>query len=148
HPQAWASRCVQFRGEVAARFGYAFPRSLAALAVMLLADLSVLLAALRFVDVGPEHLGVLDVAIAFLFAYPLTAFAMSGLGIVDMVVLASLVAAGGDSVQEPALAALIIWRVFTVAGPLLIGLGAVALWRRSRSEEHTSELQSRFDLVC
>lgn len=130
-PERWAAGCIRFRGEVAARFGYAFPRAVAALLVMLLADLSIMLAALRFVGLGPDQLSVLDVAIAFLFAYPLTAFAMSGLGIVDMVVLASLVAAGGDAVQEPALAALIIWRVFTVAGPLLIGLGAVALWRRS-----------------
>ncbi|WP_147917018.1 hypothetical protein [Ruania zhangjianzhongii] len=130
-PEAWARACVQFRGAIAARFGYGFPRSLAVLVLMLAADMMILFCALRFVGVGGDQLSVLDVAIAFLFAYPLTAFAMSGLGLVDMVALASLVEAGGDAVQEPALAALIIWRVFTVAGPLISGLGAVWLWRRS-----------------
>lgn len=130
-PEAWARACVQFRGEIAARFGYGFPRSLVVLVLMLVADMTILLSALRFVGVGADQLSVLEVAVAFLFAYPLTAFAMSGLGLVDMVALASMVESGGDAVQEPALAALIIWRVFTVAGPLIIGLGAVALWRRS-----------------
>ncbi len=130
-PQAWAGACVRFRHTVAARFSSAFPRSMAALLVMLAADMTIMLAALRFVGLGPDRLSVLEVAIAFLFSYPLTAFAMSGLGIVDMVALASLVESGGATVQEPALAAMIVWRVFTVAGPLLIGLGAVALWRRS-----------------
>ncbi len=104
-PDRWADGCIRFRGEVAARFGYAFPRAVAALLVMLLADLSIMLAALRFVGLGPDQLSVLDVAVAFVFAYPLTAFAMSGLGIVDMVALASLVASGGDPVQVGLLAA-------------------------------------------
>lgn len=130
-PAAWAQACVRFRAEISARFPYGFPRSLAALALMLAADMLILFCALRFVGLGADQLSVLDVAIAFLFAYPLTAFAMSGMGLVDMVALASLVESGGDAVQEPALAALIIWRVFTVAAPLLIGLGAVGLWRRS-----------------
>lgn len=129
--EAWAHGCVQFRGEIAARFAYGFPRSLVVLVLMLVADMTMLFCALRFVGVGGDQLSVLDVASAFLFAYPLTAFAMSGIGVVDMVALASLVETGGDAVQEPALAALIIWRVFTVAGPLIIGLGAVGLWRRS-----------------
>src|SRR5207249_6912733 len=32
--------------------------------------------------------------------------------------------------------------------PLLCGSTVPLAWRRPRSEEHTSELQSRFDLVC
>src|SRR5699024_11780839 len=41
-PDRWASACLRFRGEIAARFGYAFPRSVAALLLMLLADLSIM----------------------------------------------------------------------------------------------------------
>lgn len=130
-PQVWAEACAQFRGDIAARFPYGFWRSLVSLLVMLTTDMAIMLLCLRFVGLSGTEISVTDVAIAFLFAYPLTMFPMSGIGVVDMVALASLVAAGGIAVQEPAIAGLIIWRVFTVAGPLLLGLGAVVLWRRS-----------------
>src|SRR5699024_12485207 len=35
-----------------------------------------------------------------------------------------------------------------IQAPLLLALLAIVLFSLNRSEEHTSELQSRFDLVC
>jgi uncharacterized membrane protein YbhN (UPF0104 family) len=130
-PQAWADACARFRDDIAERFSYAFPRSLSTSFLMLAADATILLLALRFVGVGPDQVTVIALAIAYLFAFPLTAFPMSGLGVVDVLILAALVEAGGDAVQEPAVAAMIIWRLFTVAGPWLLGIIAVTLWRRS-----------------
>jgi hypothetical protein len=57
-------------------------------------------------------------------------FPFSGLGIVDALVLAAVVEAGGLEVEAAAVAALVVWRVFTVAVPILMGLGAVTAWRR------------------
>lgn len=130
-PAAWAAACVKFRKDMASGLGRGFPRAVAAQCGSLAAETLLLVLCLRFVGVTAGQASLMDISIAFMFAYPFTIFVMSGLGIVDMLVVASLVESGGDLVQEPAIAALIIWRVFTIAGPNLLGLGALAVWRRS-----------------
>jgi uncharacterized membrane protein YbhN (UPF0104 family) len=134
-PDRWADACVRFRGDIASTFGHAFPRAIGVTQIMLLADYLVLLLALRFVGVGAGTVSAAEVAVAFLFAFPLTALPVSGLGVVDALVLASVVESGGDDVQEPAIAALIVWRVLTLLGPLLMGFLATALWRRTLRTE-------------
>lgn len=130
----WADACARFRSDVESRFERGFPRSLLAYAGMLAVDLTMMVLALRFVGVGADAVSLLDVAIAYLFAYPFTLFPFSGIGVVDALVLAAVVEAGGQEVEAATLAALAVWRTFTVLGPVLLGLGAVAHWRReSRS---------------
>ena len=137
-PEAWARSCTDFRGHVAARFRYGFPRSLAAIVGMLVADLTILVLCLRFVGVSAPEVSLTEIAIAYLFAYPLTFFPFSGIGIVDSLIVAGLVEAGGIAVEAPAVAALMVWRIFTVGVPVLLGLGAVALWRRTTTRESTA----------
>ena len=132
-PAAWARTCEAFRDDIAATFDTGFPRAVLATCAMVTTDLLVLTLCLRFVGVSAQEVTVLQVAVAFLFAYPLTLFPMQGAGVVDAVVLASLVEAAGSGVVEPAVAAMVIWRVFTIAGPFLLGLGAVYTWRRTTS---------------
>lgn len=36
-----------------------------------------------------------------------------------------------ERVIEPALAAVLVWRTVTVAGPILLGVIALVLWKRS-----------------
>ena len=129
-PDAWVRACVDFRVQISARFRYGFVRSLLALCGMLAADLTVLVLSLRFVGVSSSEVALVYVAIAYLFAYPFTLFPFSGLGIVDALVLAAVVEAGGLEVEAAAVAGLVVWRVFTVAVPILMGLGAVTAWRR------------------
>ncbi len=130
----WAEACARFRTDVESHFERGFPCSLLAYAAMLAVDLTMLVLALRFVGVGADAVSLLDVAIAYLFAYPFTLFPFSGLGVVDALVLAAVVEAGGLEVEAATLAALAVWRTFTVLGPVLMGLAAVAHWRRgSRS---------------
>ncbi|WP_169570525.1 lysylphosphatidylglycerol synthase domain-containing protein [Nocardioides insulae] len=124
-PAAWADGCVRFREDAAARFSWGFPRSLAATVGMLVADLTLLLLCLRFVGLDTSEISVADVAIAYFFAYPLTVFFFSGLGIVDALIIAALVEAGGPEVEAAAVAGLIVWRVFFIGGP--IALGAICL---------------------
>jgi uncharacterized membrane protein YbhN (UPF0104 family) len=139
-PEAWAQACLGFRRDIAARFRYGFPRSLVALVGMLVADLAILTLCLRFVGVDRADVGLLDIAIAYLFAYPFTIFPFSGIGVVDALVLAGLVQAGGIEIEAACVAALIVWRVFTVAGPVLMGVGALAIWRRTLPTEPVAEL--------
>lgn len=128
-PDGWAAACVTFRRDSSATFRHGFWRSLIAITGLLVSDFAVLVLCLRFVGLGPDSLSLLDIAIAFLFAYPFTWFPFSGIGIVDALVLAALVEAGGLVVEGPAVAGLVLWRVFTVGVPVLMGLGALAFWR-------------------
>jgi uncharacterized membrane protein YbhN (UPF0104 family) len=130
-PDAWAEACLTFRSDISATFQRGFPRSLWALTGMLATDVLILLLCLRFVGVYPSEVNLADVAIAYLFAYPLTLFPFSGIGVVDALILAALVEAGGIEIEPAAVAALVVWRVFTVGVPVLMGVGAVGLWRRS-----------------
>ena len=77
-----------------------------------------------------DDVGIGGVAIAYLFAYPFTILPFSGLGVVDALVLAAIVEIGGVSLEATAVAGLIVWRVFTVACPVVMGLVAMVGWRR------------------
>ena len=132
-PDAWAEACLTFRSDISATFSRGFPRSMLALTGMLATDVLVLLLCLRFVGIYPADVNLADVAIAYLFAYPLTLFPFSGIGVVDALILAGLVEAGGPAIEPAAVAALVVWRVFTVGVPVLMGVGAVGMWRRSVS---------------
>ncbi len=100
---------------------------------MIATDLAMVVLCLRFVGVSTDQVDLADIAIAYLFAYPMTILVFSGIGVVDALIVAGLVEAGGPAVEAPAVAALIVWRVFTVGGPILMGAGSIALWRRSTS---------------
>lgn len=138
-PEAWAAACVQFRVDVAARFRRGFPRSLLALSAMLLVDLAMLVMSLRFVGLDTSEVPVVEIAIAYLFAYPFTLFPFSGIGIVDALVLAAIVEAGGVDVEAVAVAGLAVWRVFTIGGPLVLGALGLAAWRRGAGAPATSQ---------
>ncbi len=129
-PDAWTRACVDFRDQIASRFRYGFPRSLLGLTGMLVTDLAVLVLCLRFVGISAAEVPLVDVAIAYFFAYPFTLFPFSGIGVVDALVLAALVESGGLEVEAASVAALMVWRVFTVGAPIALGVGAVTAWRR------------------
>ncbi|GAA1807691.1 hypothetical protein GCM10009795_061080 [Nocardioides hankookensis] len=130
-PEAWAAACVQFRIDIAARFRRGFPRSLLALSAMLVVDLTMLVMALRFVGLENAEVPIVEIAIAYLFAYPFTLFPFSGIGIVDALVLAAIVEHAGADVEAVAVAGLVVWRVFTIGGPLALGALGLAAWRRT-----------------
>lgn len=130
-PERWAQNCVDFRSHISARFRYGFPRSLAGIAARLADDVLLLLLCLRFVGVPASQAGVADIAIAYLFAFPLTILPFSGIGIVDSIIIAALVQVGGHTVEAPAVAAMVLWRIFTLGVPPIAGIGALGLWRRT-----------------
>ncbi|MCK0112605.1 flippase-like domain-containing protein [Ornithinimicrobium sp. F0845] len=130
-PEAWATTFATFQQNIADGFPRRFPRALLATLAMMTADLLLLTLALRFVGVGAAEASLLVIAAAFFFAYPLTLFPMQGIGLLDAAIVAALVESAGAAVTEPAIAGLIIWRVFTIAGPLALGAGAIVVWRGS-----------------
>ena len=139
-PSAWGEACARFRTDASTRFRWGFPRSLVATVAMLVADLTLLLLCLRFVGLDPREISVLEVAIAYFFAYPFTVFFFSGLGLVDALIIAALVKQGGAEVEAAAVAGLIVWRVFFIGGPIVLGLLCAAFLRptlRRAGQERT-----------
>ncbi|MGD9960982.1 lysylphosphatidylglycerol synthase domain-containing protein [Nocardioides sp.] len=130
-PDAWAASIVQFRLDMQDTFAAGFPRSAVGLVCLVLSDATILLLSLRFVGVSAGEVPAIEIYAAFLCVYPLTMFPFMGLGIADAVLLATIVEVGGDQLEPSAVAALVVWRSFTLIGPVLLGAGSLAVWRRS-----------------
>jgi uncharacterized membrane protein YbhN (UPF0104 family) len=107
-----------------------FAPSIAALLPMVIVDGLILLTALRFVGVGSDVLTAIDILGTFLIVYPLTLMPLAGLGLLDAALIAAWVEIAGLEWEASIVAALIIWRVTTIGGPLALGGGALMLWRR------------------
>lgn len=130
-PEAWAVGMVEVRARSADVLRRSLATSMLALVGMVLADALVLVVALRASGVPASALSLVDVLGAFLLAYPLTLLPLFGLGVLDAVLLGAWVTVAGV-VHEPAVvAALIVWRVVTILGTLVLGLPVLAWWRRS-----------------
>jgi len=129
---AWAGACLDFRAHVARLFARGFPRSLLAYVVMLALDLTMLVCSLRFVGVSAAEVPLVEIAVAYFFAYPFTLFPFSGLGVVDALILAAVVDVAGQGLEAATVAGPVVWRTFTVLGPVTLGVGAVAWWRHEQ----------------
>lgn len=136
-PEAWAESCLRFRRDVAARFHRGFARALAAMVGLLAVDALMLILCLRFVGVDRTEAPIGVVVAAYAIAYPLSLFPFAGIGLLDAAVLAAVTAAGGHAVEAPGVAALIVWRVFTLGGPILLGAASIVIWQ-STSGKHLS----------
>jgi uncharacterized membrane protein YbhN (UPF0104 family) len=130
-PETWADAFVRFRHDVAANFQHGFGRSILATIGMLIVDCSMMLLALRFVGLSSSEVGATPIVIAYLFAFPLTLLPFFGLGVVDVIIIAAAVEAGGQGVEAAAIAGMVVWRVFNTGGPLILGSLALLGWRAS-----------------
>lgn len=126
-PEAWAVSWSAFHDNVAARFHRGFGWAVLCLLVMLTLDSTMVVLAMRFVGVGPV-VPVSVIVAAFLIAFPLTLFPFNGIGLIEAAVVAGVVATGGHGVEAPAVAAMLVWRVFAVGGPILMGLASILVW--------------------
>lgn len=136
-PQALGDSCVRFRTNVAARFHRGFPRAVAAMLGLLAVDALMLILCLRFVGIDRAEAPIGVVVAAYAIAYPLSLFPFAGIGLLDAAVLGAVTAAGGHVVEAPGVAALIVWRVFTLGGPILLGVASIVIWQ-STSGQHAS----------
>ncbi len=130
-PEQWELAMVRFRGDMQDTFARGFPTSAFGLLAMVLSDATILLLALRFVGVGAGDWPAAEHYAAFLTYYPLTLFPFMGVGLLDAVLLGVIGEVGGDEVEAEAVAGLVVWRAFTLAGPVLLGSLSMALWRHS-----------------
>jgi putative heme transporter len=130
-PEAWSTAVVEFRGRVGDRVRTGITPSLLALLFMVLAESLLLITALRLVGVGSDAVATVLVLSTFLLAYPLTLFPLMGLGILDAVLVAAWTQVAGVEYEARIVAGLIVWRVFSLLVPILLGVVAVSWWRRT-----------------
>lgn len=129
-PAGWSAALVRFQQQSAAGLFRKIGRAVPTMIGFIVVDGIVLVACLRFVGIPGEHIGYLAVLAGLLSLYPLTIFPFAGLGVLDA---ALIVLINAEGVADPAdlIAAMVIWRTATLLLPLLPGLAAITLWRRS-----------------
>jgi putative heme transporter len=142
-PQVWEMATVDFRGRMAETLRQGLFPSMVALLGMVLCDALVLTLSLRFVGVGATVLSVPDIVGAFLISYPLTLMPLVGLGVLDAVLLATWTEIAGLEWEPEIVAGLIVWRAFTILGPLLLGTGSLLLWRRQSARSANASQAGR-----
>ncbi|HSS68834.1 MAG TPA: hypothetical protein VLK34_09810, partial [Nocardioidaceae bacterium] len=140
-PDHWAAATVQFRNSMKETFAAGFPKSAIGLVALVVSDATILLLSLRFVGVSASEMPAIELYAAFLCAYPLTLFPLMGLGIFDAVLLAAVVDIGGLQTEPAAVAALLVWRAITLAGPIALGAVSLALWKHSVARGRASRPQ-------
>jgi hypothetical protein len=134
-PEAWAAQAVDFRSHVLHRARRGLPASLALLIVMVVVDGLLLALCLRCVGVGAGDLSAIAIVSIFLVAYPLTLFPLAGVGVLDATLLAAFVEITGVSLEPDIVAGLVLYRVVTLAVPMLFGLASIAWWRRTERDK-------------
>jgi len=136
---AWAAYLVDLRERTSDRLRTGLAPALLSLVAMVVVDGLMVLLALRAVGVPTSVVTVVDVLAAFLVAYPLTLLPMFGFGVLDAVLVGAWTTIAGALWEPDIVAAVLVWRVVTLVGPLVLGLLVVLLWRRGvRRVERTA----------
>jgi putative heme transporter len=74
----------------------------------------------------------------FLLAYPLTLLPMSGLGVLDALLVAGFTDLCGIELEPEVVAGLVVWRTVTLLGPLLLGVGTLGWWHHHHPSARTA----------
>ena len=137
----WADAVAKFRATMSARLMKGLPSSLAALTVMVITDGLIVVLSLRYTGVNSSQLPLIFVLASFFIAYPLTALPLAGLGVLDAALVVTFTEVTGQAAESQIVAALVVWRVVTLIGALLLGALTFGWWhlqiRRGRLEAVT-----------
>lgn len=134
-PEAWATAMIGVRARSAESLRRGLLPSMLALVGMVLADSFILLTALR--GCGVQGLSTVDVLSTFLLAYPLTLFPLFGFGLLDAVLVGTFTTIAGTDQEGAIVAGVVVWRVVTIIGTLLLGAVSVLTWRLSHRDRRS-----------
>lgn len=129
-PDAWATAVGDFSTRMGGTVRSGLLPSLAGLVAMVTVDSLLLLGAVRFVGIDSGVLSTIDVVAALFLVYPLTIMPLVGFGVLDAALLAGWVEVAGLDYEPEIVAAIVVWRTFTIIGSLLLGTVALLVWRR------------------
>ena len=125
---AWAESVAGFRETMSSRLFRGLAPSLAALTAMVVTDGVIVLISLRLMGVSASLLPLLVVLGSFFVAYPLTTLPLAGLGVLDAALVVAYTETAGVESEPAIVAALVVWRVVTLIGTLLLGTGVFGYW--------------------
>jgi uncharacterized membrane protein YbhN (UPF0104 family) len=111
------------------RLVHGLPPSLLALGAMVVTDGVIVLVSLRLVGIDGTALPLVIVLGSFFVAYPLTALPLAGLGVLDAALVVAYTETAGAAAEPEIVAALVVWRVVTLLGALLLGGLTFGWWR-------------------
>ena len=140
-PDHWEEAMVEFRSQVQEQLSRGWARATGLLILMLVSEMVLVIASLRFVGIPDDVLGLPVIVGAFCVTYLMTALPMGGLGILDIALYSLLVREAGSQWGPKIVAALIIWRVATILVPLVIG-SVVLLTFRRRNPDSMAQARS------
>ncbi len=128
-PERWASVLVETRANAERGLRRGLVPSMVALTGMVLAEGVLLVVALRAVGVGAAELPSVEIVGLFLLLFVVTALPLYGLGVLDALLVAAWVSATSPQLEPELIAGTVVWRVVTLAGIYVLGLGSLAQWR-------------------
>ena len=128
-PEAWGEKVATFRATMSTRLVRGLPPSLASLFAMVLVDGLIVLLSLRMVGVPGSLVPPLLVLGTFLVVYPLTALPLAGLGVLDAALVVAFTEVAGVAYEPEIVAGLVLWRVVTILGALVLGCLTFGWWR-------------------
>ena len=120
--ESWEAAARRFRIVLNRQLSSGWLPATGYLVAMMAAESALLAAAIAFAGVPTDVLSVFLVAGALLLTYPLTMLPMMGLGIMDLAIYTILVRDAGAQWGSAIVAGLVIWRLATMAVPLVMGL--------------------------
>ena len=127
---SWEEAVAGFRATMSTRLVRGLPPALAALAAMVVTDGAIVLVSLRLVGVDASSLLPTAIVLgSFFVAYPLTALPLAGLGVLDAALIVAYTETAGVAAEPEIVAALVVWRVVTLIGTLLLGALSFGWWR-------------------
>ena len=127
---SWEEVVAGFRARMSTRLVRGLPPALAALAAMVVTDGAIVLVSLRLVGVDASSLLPTAIVLgSFFVAYPLTALPLAGLGVLDAALIVAYTETAGVAAEPEIVAALVVWRVVTLIGTLLLGALSFGWWR-------------------
>lgn len=129
-PDAWAEAMVGFRTNVKVALRRGWGLATVTIVAQLLTEGVILLVAIRAVGIPFSSLDGVEVLAAFCIAYPLTAMPLAGIGILDAALYGLIAAQSSSTISAQLVAAILIWRVATLALPLVLGAFTTLYWRR------------------
>lgn len=143
---SWGESVVAFRGRMSKAFERGLFPAFSAMIGTIFVDALILFLALRAVGVGAEQLSWLDIFGTFLIVFPLTIMPLFGFGVLDAALVGAFTTIAGLAYEPTIVAGVIVWRVITLGGPLILGTGSLLRWRRAnpklaiaRSQANTSD---------
>ncbi len=128
-PEAWGEKVATFRDTMSTRLVRGLPPSLASLFAMVLVDGLIVLLSLRMVGVPGSLVPPLLVLGTFLVVYPFTALPLAGLGVLDAALVVAFTEVAGVAYEPEIVAGLVLWRVVTILGALVLGCLTFGWWR-------------------